>query len=324
MINNAQIRAAASCAVAFAASLTLAGAVAAQDYPSQQLDMTVAFAPGGGNDIMSRAIADIMQKYDLYPQNIVINNRVGGSGAVGWGYLFSRDGSGYDVSTTSGSLFTTPLQADTPWNVKDFTPVALLAADDLAVTVLASSPWNTIEEFIEAAKETPPIIGGTGTVNVDFIAIALFAEKAGFEFEYVPFNSYPDSQTALLSGALDALMGNPGEIVGMVESGDMRALVYSGPSVPPELEGTPTMASLDADPGVSMPRGLIMAPNAPQEAVDWWIETMRFVVGTPEWADYIATNLLTEYTLFGDEFGAFLAQTEVNFTETLRSRGFVE
>lgn len=300
-----------------------AGALA-QDYPSQDLDMTVAFAPGGGNDIMSREIAAILQKYDRYPANIMINNRVGGSGAVGWGYLHSQAGSAYDVSTTSGSLFTTPLQADTPWTVDDFTPIALLAADDLAITVLGSSPWNDIEEFIAAAKENPPVIAGTGTVNVDFIVIALFAEKAGFEFEYVPFNSYPDSQTALLSGAVDALMGNPGEVIGMVDSGDMRALVYSGSTVPPEMEGVPTMASLDADPGVSMPRGLIMAPDAPQEAVDWWVDTMQFVVTTPEWQDYISTNLLTETALFGEDFRQFLEQTNVSFTETLRSRGFVE
>ena len=297
---------------------------AAQDYPSESLDMTVAFAPGGGNDVMSRGIAEILQKYDLYPENIEINNRVGGSGAVGWGYLYTQTGSAYDISTTSGSLFTTPLQADTPWTVDDFTPIALLAADDLALTVLGSSRWNTVEEFIAEAKEKPPVIAGTGTVNVDFIVIALFAEKAGFEFEYVPFNSYPDSQTALLSGAVDALLGNPGEIIGMVDSKDMRALAYSGPVVPPEMEGVPTMADLEFDPGISMPRGLIMAPDAPQEAVDWWIKTMQFIVTTPEWKEYISTNLLTEYTLFGDDFATFLEKKNVSFAETLRSRGFIK
>lgn len=314
---------AAPAAAVLALGMTATTAVA-QSYPSQTLDMTVAFAAGGGNDILTRTIANILQQYNLYPENIAINIRSGGSGAVGWGYLYNQAGSGYDISTTSGSLFTTPLQADTPWTSSDFTPIALLAADDLAVTVMTSSPWTTIEEFIEAARENPPVIGGTGTVNVDFITIALFAEKAGFEFEYVPFNSYPDSQTALLSGALDALMGNPGEIIGMVESGDMRALVYSGVVVPPELEGVPTIDELGFGPTVSMPRGLIMAPDAPQEAVDWWIETMKFVVTTPEWEAYINQQLLTPVQLFGEDFGAFMAETQVSFGETLRSRGFVD
>ncbi|WP_114967016.1 Bug family tripartite tricarboxylate transporter substrate binding protein [Alkalilacustris brevis] len=300
------------------------GTAQAQDYPAQPLDMTVAFAPGGGNDIMSRVLADILQKYDLYTQPISINNRSGGSGAVGWGYFYNQAGSAYDVSSTSGSIITTPLQADTPWHITDFTPVALLATDDLVLAVSSDSPYTTIEEFIEGARENPPVIGGTGTVNVDFIAIALFAEKAGFEFDYVPFNSRPDSQTALLSGALDALMNSPGQVVGMVEAGEMRALAYTGGSTPAELEGVPTMASLGMDPGVSMPRGLILPPDAPQEAVDWWIETMRFVVDTPEWQQYIASNMLTEITLFGDDFNEYILNTEAAFANTLRAGGYID
>ena len=310
---------AATCEVGLAAT-----PAAAQTYPSEPLDWTIAFGPGGGNDIMARTIIDILQKYDLYPAGISAENRAGGSGAVGWGYLYSKSGSAYDISTTSGSFVTTPLQADTPWQPKDFTPVALRATDDLALVVNASSDIKTIDDLIATAKERPITIAGTGTVNVDFIVPTLFAKKAGFEFDYVSFNSMADQTTALLSKSVDAMVGNPGEIIGLIESGDLRALVYSGVATPSAMKGVPTMAELGYDIGVSMPRGLILAPNAPAEAQEWWTETMKKVVETPEWKEYLDKNQLTENIKYGEDFRNFLITTQEGFAEVLRSVGAIK
>ena len=313
-------------ATAVTASLAIAAPAFAQQYPSadETLDWTIAFGPGGGNDIMARTIIDILNTYDLYPGDIAAENRAGGSGAVGWGHLFTQAGSGYGISTTSGSFVTTPLQADTPWAPEDFTPVALLATDDLVLVVNASSEIQNIDEFIAAAKAGPMNIGGTGTVNVDFIVPTLFAEKAGFEFDYVSFNSMADQTTALLSEALDAMVGNPGEILGLIEAGELRALVYSGQSTPAALAGVPTMGDIGYDIGVSMPRGLILAPDAPVEAQEWWIATMRQVVETPEWQAYIESNTLTPTVIYGEDFRTFLTTTMAGFETVLRESGAIE
>jgi len=312
-------------ATLLAAPLVLGSPAAAEQYPSAEetLDWTIAFGPGGGNDIMARSIIEILNKYDLYPGEIQAENRAGGSGAVGWGYLYAQAGSPYGISTTSGSFVTTPLQADTPWQPEDFTPVALLATDDLVLVVNGESEISSIDEFIATAKSKPMNIGGTGTVNVDFIVPTLFAEKAGFDFDYVSFNSMSEQTTALLSNALDAMVGNPGEILGLIESGDLRPLVFSGQNVPDALAGTPTMAEVGYDIGVSMPRGLILAPDAPAEAQEWWIETMQKVVETPEWGEYIASNTLTPTVIYGEDFRTFLTNTKNGFDEVLRSVGAI-
>ena len=186
------------------------------NYPSEPLDWTIAFGPGGGNDIMARTIVDILQKDDLYPENIEVQNREGGSGATGWGYLFSQSGSGYGISTTSGSFITTPLQADTGWEPTDFTPVGLFATDDAVFLVNGDSPHKDWESWVEAAKSERMVIGGIGTVNVDFIVAQMLSDQAGFEFEYVPFNEEGQLMTALTSGAVNAIVSNPGEILGQV------------------------------------------------------------------------------------------------------------
>ena len=204
--------------------------------------------------------------------------------------------------------------------------MALLATDDLVLVVNGTSEIQDIEEFIAYAQENDITIAGTGTVNVDFIVPTLFAQEAGFEFEYVSFNSMADQTTALLSQSVDAMVGNPGEILGLIDSGDLRPLVYSG-------DFHPRGAGRRADHGrcrlrhrrVDAARPMILPPDGPaKRAQDFWIETMQRVVETPEWEEYIATNTLTPTVLYGEEFRAFLDETQSGFGEVLRSVGAIE
>lgn len=296
----------------------------AQNYPNRALDWTIAFGPGGGNDIMARTIIDILQRYELYPEPIIATNRAGGSGAVGWGYLYGQRGNPYHISTTSGSFLTTPLQADTPWEPTDFTPVALLASDDLLLLVNGDSDIDTLEEFIERARNQPVTIGGIGAVNVDFIVPTLLAEQAGFEFDYVPFNAQGELTTALLSRSLDAMMSNPAEAIGLMESGDVKALGYSGVETPEALGDVPTFADAGYAIEVSMPRGLVLAPDVDPAVQQWWIDTMQQVVETPEWQQYLEQNLLTENIRYGEDFRQFLQTSTETFERILREQGAIE
>ncbi len=291
------------------------------NYPSEPLDWTIAFGPGGGNDIMARTIVDILQKDDLYPENIEVQNREGGSGATGWGYLFSQSGEGYGISTTSGSFITTPLQADTGWEPTDFTPVGLFATDDAVFLVNGDSPHKDWESWVEAAKSERMVIGGIGTVNVDFIVAQMLSDQAGFEFEYVPFNEEGQLLTALTSGAVNAIVSNPGEILGQVESGDMIALLSTADEQIEALGDVPTDQDLGFEGIPSMPRGMILPPDAPKEAQEWWIETMEKVVETEEWKSYIEENHLTEDIRWGDEFGTYLDETGEQFRTILEDAG---
>jgi putative tricarboxylic transport membrane protein len=301
-----------------------APAVAQDAYPNKRLSWTIAFGPGGGNDIMSRTLIQIIEKYKLYPSDIVAENRAGGSGAVGWGYLFGQKGNPYHISSTSGSFITTPLQANTPWKPTDFTPVALLAADDLLLVVKGDSKIGNLKDFVESAKRKPPSIGGIGAVNVDFIVPTLLAKQAGFTFEYVSFNKAGELTTALLSNTLDAMMVNPGEALGLIKSGDVKPIAYTGTKTPAALGAVPTLAEAGYKVEVSMPRGLVLAPGVPAEVQQWWINTIRKVVETPEWRDYVEKQILTEQVLYGEDFRSFLKSTQDVFATTLREHGAIK
>jgi putative tricarboxylic transport membrane protein len=311
-------------AAALLAAPLAAAPAAAQDYPSERLNVTIAFGPGGGNDVLSRTLIEIMEKYDLYPGDIVAENRPGGSGAVGWGYVHNQAGNPYHISTTSGSFITTPLQADTDWGPTTFTPVALLAADDLVLVVNKDSPIQSFEEFVEQARENPPTIGGMGSVNVDLIVPTILSEMAEFDFEYVAFNAQGELTTAVLSDALDSMVANPGLIMGLIESGDLRVLAHSGRSAPAGLEGVKTFGEYGYEVGISMPRGLVLPPDVPEEAQQWWIETVQKIVETPEWKDYVEKQFLTENVMYGDDFRDFLQNTQDQFARVLRDIGAIQ
>ncbi|OAN33374.1 transporter [Mycolicibacterium iranicum] len=294
----------------------------AEDYPSETLDWTVAFGPGGGNDLMARKLVQIIQEDGLYPSDIAVENREGGSGATGWGYLLSQRGNPYNVSTTSGSFLTTPLQADPGWTYKDFTHVGLLATDDALLLVNGDSDIKTYEDWVTFAKNKGTVVvGGIGTVNVDFILQSLIAEHAGYNIEYVPYNEEGQVQTSLLSGALDAMISNPGSILGQIEAGDMQPLLFTGPERLDALPDVPTGAEKGMSDLPSMPRGLILPPDVPDYAADWWIKTMQEVVKSDQWQAYLADNYLTEDLKWGEDFTKYLEQTTTEFEETLKEQG---
>ncbi|HEX2284018.1 MAG TPA: tripartite tricarboxylate transporter substrate-binding protein, partial [Mycobacterium sp.] len=298
------------------------GGGSAENYPSETLNWTIAFGPGGGNDLMSRKLVQIIEDQKLYPADIAVENREGGSGATGWGYLMSKRGSPYDISTTSGSFLTTPLQANPGWTYKDFTHVGLLATDDALLLVDGKSNVKTFEDWVNFAKgKGKVVVGGIGTVNVDFILHALIAEHAGYEIEYVPYNEEGQVQTSLLSGALDAMVSNPGSILGQVEAKEMTPLLFTGKERLAALPNVPTGQEKGIADLPSMPRGLILPPDAPDYARDWWISTMQKVVKTDQWQQYLAENYLTRNELWGDDFTAYLEKTTAEFESTLKEQG---
>lgn len=314
---------AAALASATACGTDTSGDSGGSDYPSKDLDWTIAFGPGGGNDIMARTIVEILESEGLYPKNIAVQNREGGSGATGWGHVFKNRGNPYVISTTSGSFITTPLESNTGWTYEDFTLVGLFATDAALLVVSKASGIRDWAQWVDHATQGTVAVGGIGTVNVDFIVHDLLAQHGGYQIDYVPFNDEGQLLTGLTSGSLEAIVSNPGEVMGQVEAGAMVALVFTGAEPLAALPDVPTAESLGLADMPTMPRGLILPPEVPDEARQWWITTMQKVVATPRWKDYLETNFLVEDLRWGDDFAAFLAETTEKFAQILKDRGAI-
>jgi tripartite-type tricarboxylate transporter receptor subunit TctC len=294
----------------------------AENYPEEPLEWTVAFGPGGGNDIMSRQSVDILEKEEIYTEDITVENIDAGSGAVGWGKVHSNAGNGYSISSTSGSFLTTPLASDTGWEPTDFTHVGLLAQDASLFLTSEDSDLTTWEDWVKYAKDKGRVaVGGIGVVNIDLLLLQALADQAGYEIEYVPFNEESQLITGLSSGSLDAVTSNPAEVLGQVESGDMNPLLYTGDEPMPGLEEVPTAKDKGYTDMVTTPRGVILPPDVSDEIRQWWIDALKQVVETPEWQQYLKENNLTPDERWGDEFSEYVEETETDLETRLEDLG---
>ena len=316
--------------VCFTAALALAacggsagsGGESAESYPEEPLLWTVAFGPGGGNDIMSRTIVDILEKEKLYTEDITVENIDAGSGAVGWGKVYSNAGNPYSISSTSGSFLTTPLASDTGWSPEDFTHVGLLAQDASLFLTHQESGQETWEDWVKYAKSQGKVaVGGIGVVNIDLILHQELAQQAGYEIEYVPFNEESQLITGLSSGSLDAITSNPAEVLGQVESGDLNPLLYTGDEPMPGLEQVPIASDKGYTGMVTTPRGVILPPDIPDDIRQWWIDTMKKVVQTPAWQKYLTDNNLAPDERWGDAFTQYIKRAEADLKKRLQEFG---
>ncbi len=294
----------------------------AENYPEEPLEWTVAFGPGGGNDIMSRQIVDILETEGIYTEDITVENIDAGSGAVGWGKVHSNAGNGYSISSTSGSFLTTPLESDTGWEPTDFTHVGLLAQDASLFLTSQDSNLDTWEKWVEYAKDKGKVaVGGIGVVNVDLILHNELAKQAGYEIEYVPFNEEAQLITGLSSGSLDAVTSNPAEVLGQVESGDMNPLLFTGDEPMPGLEEVPTAKDKGITDMVTTPRGVILPPDVSDEIRDWWIDALKEVVKTDAWQQYLEENNLAADERWGEDFSEYVEQTSSDLETRLKEQG---
>ena len=312
---------------AAAATVVLASSASAQDpgaYPEERLNYVIAFGPGGGNDLMSRTLVDILNTYDLYGPDIAVENREGGSGAIGFSYVKRQAGDPYFATSTSGNFIATPLVSDTDWTYADFTPIGLLASDAMFLVVRADSDYETIDDLAEAARAGRIVVGGTGTAGPERVVAGLFANAAGIAFDYVPAGTGGEMVTSLTSESVDAIVANPSEVAGQIEAGNFRALAFSDSARSTVYPDIPTFREQGYDFDFSLPRGVVLPPDVAPEIQDWWVETLQQAIQTEEWQDYLVTNSMSGNPIWGDDFGAYLEETSAEFEGILREIGAIQ
>ena len=178
-------------------------AIAQAKYPTKNVEVVVPFAPGGGTDNLMRMITGIIDENKWSPVALNVNNRVGGSGTVGFSYVITKKGDSHVIGGATPMVVSGKLQGRLTGNHRDaMTMLMIVAIDELMLSVRSESPYKTIEEFIAAARAKPDVltVGGTGTHNEDHIFAHLFEQSAKIKVKYVPFNSGGEVTAALMGG----------------------------------------------------------------------------------------------------------------------------
>ncbi|QSR31244.1 twin-arginine translocation pathway signal protein [Nocardioides sp. S5] len=280
--------------------------------------MLIPFAAGGGSDLAGRATAAAMEaaNEDL---NINVENIDGGSGAVGYAQLQGEAGNGQYLLATETALLALPLSGVVDWTYEDFTPIMKVADDFTLMVTRADAPYETCADVVEAAKSDRIVAGISGATGLDNVVFTLTEQQTDVEFDRVSFESGGELTAALLGEQIDIASLNPGEVIGQLESGDIKALcAYSDERYEyEELKDIPTASEQGIDVSFAQFRGVLAPGDISDSAKDYWVEQMEAAVETDEYDTYIEDNFLQPNTAAGDDFSAYLEENNAALQEVM-------
>jgi len=291
-------------------------------YPSRTIEVVVPYAPGGGTDNLMRMITGIIDENKWSPVPLNVNNRAGGSGAVGFNYLVNKKGDSHVVAGATPMIVSGKIEGRLPGNHRDvMTILMIVAIDELMLSVRNESPFKTIEDFVRAARAKPGglTVGGTATLTEDHIFTYLFEKAANIQVKYVPFNSGGEVTTALMGGHIDAAVENPNEIVAQIEAKKATNLAVAARKRLKDAPDVPTFAEKGYEFYWEQMRGVVGPANMAPEAVKWWQDTLKKVTQTRKWQEqYIKRNLLTPTDWTGAEANKYLDSLHGKYEEALK------
>lgn len=233
----------------------------ADDFPSKPLKIIVQYGPGGGVDVTARLLAKYAEKY--LGQNIVVENRTGGSGVLGLTALANSDPDGY----TLGLIFPNTavekyLLEGVTYSLDSFEPIVQINFDPAFLVTKTGGPYDKpLSEILEEAK-TKDINMGIGALwqGFDFVKL-LLAKETGSEFTRIGYEGGAAVAKALLAGDVDLGMLFPTEWVNYYESGDLKGIAVASEERWPGFEEVPTFKELGIDIGDMGVRRFLVAPK---------------------------------------------------------------
>jgi tripartite-type tricarboxylate transporter receptor subunit TctC len=229
--------------LAFSALLALPGY--AQDYPRRPVRLIVPFPPGGGNDIVARAVAQELGK--SLGQQFVVDNRAGAGGAIGAELAARSPADGYTLFLGGvGSHVVNPsLHAKLPYDpIRDFAPVTLIASAPAVLVVHPSVQAASVVELTALAKANPGKLNyaSNGNGSSAQLAAVLFESMAGVRMMHVPYKGVSQALVDLMSGEVQLMFGTIVAISPHIKAGRLRALAVTGKSRLALLPEVPTLA----------------------------------------------------------------------------------
>jgi tripartite-type tricarboxylate transporter receptor subunit TctC len=294
------------------AALSLAlfiGSPYAADYPARPITLQIPYPAGGSTDVGGRIVAAIAEKQIGQP--IVVLNKAGAGGQVGWTELARQKPDGYYLGYINlPHLLTTVLDPERKalFKAEDIVPIISQALDPTTISVRPDSPWKTLKDLIEEAKKRPGQIaaGIVGYLQDDEIGYLQFAEAAGVQMRMVYFDGAAPAITALLGKHVDVLFCTVGDNFTHWKAGRIRMLTIMDkerskfyPDLPTTAElGFPTVLSA-ATRGIAAPKGV------PVPIMKKLQDVFHKAMMTKEHIDMLENAGQPVKIMLGEEFGKY-------------------
>lgn len=253
----------------------------AQDYPSRPITLIVPYPTGGMSDTVGRPVAEAMARHLRQP--LLIENKVGASGAIGMAQVAKARPDGYTVLMALPSLVVLPeadkaLQRAPMYQLQQLRPIARFTADPTVLVVRADSPWRTFAEFMAHVKHHPGQVsfGSSGPYSSLHLPMEQLKAATSISMLHVPYPGAGPALMGLLAGQIDALATGPATVVPLIAAGRVRPLAHWGDGRLASLPQVPSLRELKVPVQYTQWTGLFVPAATPPDVVDTLREAARF------------------------------------------------
>ena len=301
-------------ALAVVALAGFSGLAVADWKPTKTVEVIVHTGPGGGNDLLGRAIAQMLEKEKLLPVRMQVINKTGGNGAVAAAALAEKKGDPHTLGLITSVWIANALTTnEAKVTVHDLTPVARLLMEPAVFAVRTDSPFKTLKDFIDAAKARPGELkqSGGSVTSRDNIIRQTLQQHTGTKWAFVSFQGGGERLAALLGGHVDMMVIEPQEAGEQVRAGKLRVLAQIAEKPLSGYPNVPTLKQAGYD-VVATPqiRAVVAPPAFPKDALAYYEDLFAKLRQTASWKKYVEDNQLEDNFGNGAELAKAIQQIE--------------
>jgi putative tricarboxylic transport membrane protein len=308
-----------------ALALPAAAAAHAEWKPTRTVEIIVHTGPGGGNDVLGRAIVNMMEKEKLVPVRMQVVNKPGGNGAVAAAALSEKKDDPHTLGLITSVWIAGPLTtSEARITLHDLKPIAQLVREPAVFAVRADSPFHTLKEFIDAAKAKPGQLkqSGGSVTSRDNIVRQTLQHATGAKWAFVSFPGGGERLAALLGGHVDIMVIEPQEAGEQVRAGKLRVLAQLADHRLAGYPEAPTLKEAGFDVTTTPQiRAVVAPPQMPAEAAAYWEDRFARLRETPSWKKYLADNQLEDSFLSSADLRKSIVETEKQLRDQYQQAG---
>ena len=299
------------CAAAIAPGLASAA------YPDAPIKMIVAYAAGGGTDIIARLLAQYTQKHLGGDASIVVLNRPGAGGGIGFAELANAKPDGYTIGfINTPNVLTIPIERKSAFHWQNFDLIGNIVDDPGNFSVHADTPIKSLAELVAYAKANPEKVtyGTTGIGSDDHLAALMFERAAGVKLTHVPFKGAAEVHTAIASRQIMVAAMNIGEALQYEKGGTpLRHLGQMSEKRSTLAPNVPTFREQGFDVVMASLRGVAAPKNLPPAIREQLVSAVQKAVNDPEFRQKAAAYFAPVRYLPPATYTAVLTEDEAGF-----------
>jgi putative tricarboxylic transport membrane protein len=291
--------------------------------PEKQVEIILPTAPGGGNDVVARLMAKMLQEQKLVTTPVLVVNKPGGNQALSLAYLSQHTGDPHFLKLATTTLFTNQIQGLTQARYVEFPALAFATNDYSAFMVSANSPFKTMKDLTDRLKTDPESVafsvvarGGTSHAAAAMAAKAVGADPK--RLKIVVYKTSAEATTALMGGHIQASVSSAAGSTPPVVAGQLRMLAIAAPQRKPgAISHVPTLAELGIDaPILANWRVVFGARGITPAQIAFWEDALARAFTADEWKAWTTKNDAAAPPLRGAELQKYL-EGQYSYTRTV-------